>query len=181
MNDADQKLMVVDADAEAWRDLRWRVDVSIRYHSRRASFFGDLHRTTAFIGVMSGTAIVGSLSDIIPEWVAVAAATFITVMSAIDMVIGYSAMEQKHIELRNAFIRASRRIGADRSMAAYESIRSEMLTAEESEPPTYQALQLAAYNEVVMAQYPREKWADRLQHLHWFKRITGQLLRWDGI
>lgn len=174
-----------EALTKDWSDLLWQIDVSIRYHTRRAAYFGNLHKATALIGLLSGTAAVAAASEAFKEYlppsVTIPAILVIAVANAIDLLVGFSAMEAKHFGLRNAFIGARDCMVCAANRETHDQTKKQVLRIEQDEPAIYQALHLDVYNETLLATKPIEVAKAKRQPINLLQYLTRHIYRWQGI
>lgn len=161
-------------------ELLWAVQKSQRYHARRSAFFDRWHKTTLLVGMLGGSAVVASLGDLVPSWIALAGASLVAVLSGLDLVVGTGEMARKHNDLRRRFCELEREmqllpLADEAKLAAW---RGERLTIESDEPPAYVALDVLVENELARA-YAHLK--DQPPHsLTWLQRNTAHFLRWEN-
>ena len=175
----------MDSAAEALKDdvwlVTWAAQRSQRYHARRAAFFARWNEATAFAGICAASAVFGSFANVAWEWLAVAGALLMLVMSGVDLVAGAAEMSRKHDDLRRRFCELEADIcrTPEPSVADIAAWRAKRLTIEADEPGTYVALDLLCENELRRAhgyegtQGPRE--------VATWKALTSQLFRWDNL
>lgn len=162
-------------------ELLWAVQKSQRYHSRRSAFFDRWNKATAFAGLLGGTAVVASLGDKAPDWLALAGGVAVAVLSGIDLVVGTSEMARRHNDLRRRFceLESVMQRQPDADAAKLAEWKAERLSIESDEPPSYVALDILCENELIRA----SAHLDNTQHLHKLgplQRATAQILRWDN-
>lgn len=160
--------------------LLWAVQKSQRYHGRRSVFFDRLNKTTSLVGLLGGTAVVASLGETAPAWVALAGALAVAVLSGLDLVVGTSEMARRHNDLRRRFCELEAEMQAkphvdEMLLSAWKSKR---LAIESDEPPSYVALDILCDNELRRAY---GHLASEPPHpLPWLQRATAQFLRWEN-
>jgi len=148
---------------------------SIRYHDRRRAFFETLHRLTGALTVLLAGAV---LFDIArpgdnPAWL-LALAAIAAVLSAFDLVAGYSSRANRHADLKRRFVALESGIlAADTADATWQRLAADRLAIEADEPPIYRALDVLCHNELARAEgifdtYHLPAWAALTAHLfHW--------------
>jgi len=148
---------------------------SIRYHDRRRAFFETLHRLTGALTVLLAGSV---LFDIArpgdnPAWL-LALAAIAAVLSAFDLVAGYSSRANRHADLKRRFVALESGIlAADADDATWQDLAAERLAIETDEPPIYRALDVLCHNELARAEgisdtYRLPAWAALTAHLfHW--------------
>jgi hypothetical protein len=158
----------------------WAAQRSQRYHARRSHFFDRWNKATALSGVLAGSAVVASLGEQAPSWLAGLAAFVVVVLSGVDLVAGTSEMARKHNELRRRFCELeadiTRDIAPDEAkIAGWQARRLEI---EADEPPTYVALDLLCHNELARS-YPHLA-NDPPIKVGWFKAFTAHVFLWEN-
>lgn len=128
---------------------------SVRYHSKRAAFFGRVAKFctafSLFTGFGTAASVVASSSPIISASFGVAVAFF----SAIDLAFGFNNLERLHEDLKRRFIAFERSLtleGLDVSAQVMRMKMSERLAIEADEPTIIRTLDLVCYNEQIHAQ-----------------------------
>lgn len=170
--------------SKSWHELNFRVQVSIRYHTRRAVFFGNIHRAVKFFSILSATAaaaaVAKSIENVSTEIVLVSAAV-ISAVNALDLLIGFSTMEAKHFGLRNSFIGVQELMVGKPSQQAYEDGMRQVLRIEKEEPAIFQALHLDVINETLLATKTREVAKEHWEPIGRWQAFTRHFFRWQGI
>jgi len=135
-----------------WDDLLFNVRISIRYHSKRANFFGFLCKANTAISILCGSAVVTFVMSSSYHCVSIVLGAFVTLISTISLVWGWSFKEQLHSELKIRFIYL------EKSMSEHEKTENflkeyiaERLSIEASEPKIVRTLNTVCYNEQVIA------------------------------
>jgi hypothetical protein len=152
--------------------LSFGVRRSIRYHVKRQQFFDRLDAFTSFFNVVLGSAAVlallrGNPSTQVPvqnqglnlttfDWIGVYAAALVTILSAIELVVGYARKSRQHEKLGCKFIDLERRMITERndpnfSEANLAVLTGERLNIEAEEPPPKIALDSICHNELLRA------------------------------
>lgn len=169
--------MQPDIKKDRW-DVLWAVQKSQRYHARRHAFFDRWNKSTAFVGVLGGSAVIASMAQHAPPWLAAAGGLLVVVMSGLDLVVGTGHMARQHNDLRRRFCEMEADIARDPepgapTVAAWQARR---LAIEADEPPTYVALDLLCENELARS-YAHTSTKPRAI-LPWYKVITAQFVLW---
>jgi|GEM_PF-2065012 len=167
--------------AAVW-DVLWGVRRSQRYHARRRAFYTRWHQWTAFAGIMGGSAVIASLGDIVPQWVALCAALMVAALCAVDLIAKTADMAHVHNDLRCQFVELERRIGSrpdatENELAQWQAAR---LAIEAQEPPVHVALDILCENELIRATGGHLAQAP-LHRIHWFPRLTAHWLMWENV
>jgi hypothetical protein len=160
--------------SEAYDDLNFAVEKSVRYHQRRHAHYARLQKLIAFGIIVSGSAAFVQFSRH-PEWFGLVAA----ILGALDFVIGFSLRAREHAVLQKRFADLA---GEIRSTAtpSEEQIRQwkrRRMDIETEEPPLHYALEAWCDNEVSRA------WGwDRgsgLTPLSWWQRLMMNWLTYS--
>ena|SRR6266508_3456665 len=137
-------------------ELLFGVRRSIRYHVKRQQFFDRLNGLTSFFNVIFGSAAVVALIKTNIEYVGVPAAALVTVLSSIDLVVGYSRKARVHERLACKFIDLDKEIISRNNIDLTESelakFSAERLDIEADEPPVKVVLDSICHNEMCRAE-----------------------------
>jgi len=161
-------------------DLRFYLQRCVRYHMRRASFFTKWQRCTSFIGVLFGSAALAVLIDKVPDWIGLAAAFLVTVVSALDLVVGTGQHAWIHNDLRKRFLELEGRLSSEnhtRELVA--ELNGLVRRIEADEPPARELLNLLARNDVIRSWFPKERADKEVSDIGWFKRSSANFIDWD--
>lgn len=152
----------------------------IRYHERRASFYGFYDRLFNFLNIILGSSAIYAITAK-PEQAIYAAiiSLAITVVSTISLVFRLSIQENIHL----TFLREFHKIYNDAVMLdkntfyhyQLEKIRKERLELEADEPTKKYYIDFIAYNEQCMAMGYDEK--AKLK-LHWWHYCFANWTNW---
>lgn len=161
--------------------LLFAVRRSIRYHDRRRAYFDLLHRLSAGLTVLLASSVLfdATQSGESPWWM-IALAFIAAPLAAWDIVIGYTAHANVHLDLKKRWIKLEAEIlsGKDDEQT-WNHHETERLRIESDEPPVYRALDLLCHNEVARAEGvtdPKE-----FEALKWYKSATRHLWPWANI
>lgn len=170
-----------------WHKLLFSVRRSIRYHSRRESFFSRLHRTSSFINVILGTATVAAIlnttKNIWPPSVSLTGAALITGFSALDLVLGFADRAKQHAEFRRRFISIESCMTGAANERKIEECIKDRLVIEGTEPPKMFALDILCHNELMRADgYDLSDAEDvkHFRHVTLWQRLTANVWPWEG-
>ena len=162
--------------AKGFHDLRFDVDVSERYHSRRRGFFDFINNFTLFVVLIANTA---AFADVFPMIPLPETSLLTTVLVAITLVGRVSSRARDHDDLRRRFIELLQSMTKGREhmnkemLAAWEAKRLEI---EIGEPPINRVVHALCYNDVVkslsMDESKKKYVKVRLHH-----RLFGSLTR----
>ena len=136
-------------------ELRFDVDVSIRYHNRRRAFFDNLHKVTTFIGILGGSAGAVSFVAAIGQWwnygleLGLGFALVVAFVNALDLTVGFSERARTHDALYKKFVSHDAKIetAGEISEEQTRQLQSQRLLIEHDEPPIYNALYAQCQNE----------------------------------
>lgn len=151
------------------QQLLFTIRKSVRYHNARRQFYERIHSITAALCVTFGTATTfAALSGIGAYWAAGAAAV-VTLVSAIDLVVGTSARVRLHHDLARRFIGLEKLIIHKLHPNALDlrHWEAERLDIQADEPPARHVLDAMVYNELLQA-YGAD--ADQLIEVRWYQR-----------
>lgn len=167
---------------EEKRTILWSIQRSQRYHARRSSFFSRWNKSTAFAGIVGGSAVFASLGEALPAFVATAAAAAVVLISGADLVIGAADMARKHNDLRRRFCELEAEIvGIDSPQPADLSRwRSMRVSIEIDEPPTHVALNVLCDNELIRSRYEAERATELVHPIGTWKRLTAHFFIWEN-
>lgn len=156
-------------------DLLFGVRRSIRYHNRRRMFFDRFHLSTSAISVIFGSATIFTVLSNIGSLYTITAAAFITILSAIDLVVGSSKMARLHSDLSRQFIELEKEIIKQKeitedNIATLTGIR---LNIEANEPTPLKVLDSICHNELLRAMgYSKEYFLQ----IKWYQRWLAQMI-----
>lgn len=169
-----------DSTVDTLHSLLFGVRRSVRYHMRREAFFEAWHRIiTSACSVIFGSAVIGSLLTDIDNQLALYAAGVVTILAALDLVIGTAQMARLHNDLRRRFLDLEKRLCGAGELDApqLDALTRERLDIEADEPPVLRALDTICHNDLLRASgYPRE--SGTYVPLNWYQRCTAQLINW---
>jgi hypothetical protein len=155
------------------QQLLFTIRKSIRYHNVRRQFFERLHSITSALCVNFGTATMFALFFNAGAYWAAGAAALVTLLSALDLVIGTSTRVRLHHDLARRFIGLEKLIIHKLHPNALD-IRhweAERLDIQADEPPARQVLDAMIYNELLQAYGAN---AGQLIEVRWYQRWLAQ-------
>ena len=155
--------------------LLFGVRRSVRYHNRRRMFFDGfgLFKSACTVILGSGT-MVGILTSGGHAFTLLAAA-LITVLSAIDLVVGTSKAARLHSDLARRFIELEKEFLPEKATTRAELDRLEAarLTIEADEPPILRILDSVCHNELLRSMgYEDEVFLK----IFWFQRLFANFI-----
>lgn len=140
--------------SEDHHKLLFGVRRSIRYHSRRRSFFDHLSKTAAVLSAISGSATIIAILSPHPK-VAMSFAGAVAVISAINLVVSPAQAARSHHDFLKSFIGLEKDLVATSPEAMtqhqYNYLNSARLDIEAQEPPVLQVLDTICHNELIRA------------------------------
>ena len=100
----------METDTLSYHDLLFDIGRSVRYHNRRRAFFDRIDRLANMLSVIFGsTAVYGVLAQD-HQALALTAAALVTVLSAINLVVGSSQKARAHADFARRFIELEKRM-----------------------------------------------------------------------
>jgi hypothetical protein len=159
-------------------DKRWYRELfgvrrSIRYNARRRAFFDRLDQLTNMLAVIFGSAAVYGVLDSDHHTIALVASGVVTVISAINLVVGSSQRARKHDDLARQFTVLEREMIGEVSEDRLAYMKRARLEIEAEEPPVMHVLNCICHNEQMRAEgYPKED----LANIRWWQRAFSQVV-----
>ncbi|ASF48004.1 hypothetical protein [Methylovulum psychrotolerans] len=164
-------------------NLLFDIRRSIRYHERRKYFFYCIQNLVSFFAiVMAGVVIMDTVKDgITPRWM-MWVGVFAAVLSALDLVIGFSKNADLHSKLREKFADLEIDIiTGPPSGDEWIEYQKRRLIIEKDEPATYFAIDALCRNELLIADgFSQKQNASHFAKITFFQKITSQLFRWEN-
>ncbi len=158
-----------------YHELLFGVRRSIRYHNRRRSFYDRFNLfVNAFSLIMGSATVYGVLEEKAPQEIAIIAAMLVTILAAINLVVGSSRQVRVHHNLCKRFINLEKKITSsiEESSEQLAEFRSERLDIESEEPPVLHVLNTICHNELARAMgYGPEHFAKISFYQRWFANI----------
>lgn len=156
--------------ADRWHAMQFGVRRSIRYHQRRRGFFDGLDQFSNMLSVIFGSAaIYGVLAEGF-KGLALAASGLVTVLAAINLVIGSARRAREHSDFARRYVVLEKRLLAEPSEAEYLLVANERLDIEAEEPPVLHVLNSICHNEMMRAMgYQKSEQAK----IGWFQRLVS--------
>ncbi len=139
---------------KAYRDLLFGIRRSVRYHSRRRQHYEFFHKSVLFLALVLGFVTVAAFADAIgaewDTWMKALPAAAVSVLAALDLVIGTTTKSWQHADLLRQFIELERDMQL-RSQEPLDDLVREItgrrLQIEASEPPVLRVLDTICHNE----------------------------------
>lgn len=160
--------------------LLFSVRRSVRYHARREQFFDRSKSLTSALSVILGSAAVVALIKENLENVAIFAAALVTVLSSIDLVVGYSRKAVLHGRLAGKFIDLEKQVvsisRSEFSESQLADLTQQRLSIEAEEPQKKTVLDSICHNELLRA----EGISDEKEYVRiaWWQRLFAQFFDW---
>jgi hypothetical protein len=182
--DRRQEVMKIQDMNDEQYGLFFGVCRSIRYHDRRRAFFEQLHRISGGLTVLLAGSVLFDLSrpGQSAVWMTVLA-TVAALLAAFDIVIGYAAKANLHLDLKRRFCELEMSVvsGGD-SEEIWKSHQLARLRIEQDEPPIFRALDCLCHNELMTAQGYRKEDGDGLYvKLNNWQKFTRHFIYWGNL
>jgi hypothetical protein len=159
--------------SKRWYKELFGVRRSIRYNARRRAFFDRLDQLTNMLAVIFGSAAVYGVLDADHHVVALVASGIVTIMSAINLVVGSSQRARKHDDLARRFSALEQEMIGEESDEKLAYMKRKRLEIEAEEPPVMHVLNCICHNEQMRAEgYPKED----LASIRWWQRVVSQVV-----
>lgn len=151
-------------------ELLFGVRRSIRYHNRRREFFETFNTSiTALSLIASSATVYGVLQS---QNLAMIAGATVTILTAINLVIGSAKRAGLHHDLSRRFLTLEKKMLIEPDAELLKSWFAERLDIEADEPPVLRVLDLICHNELARAMgYSKEHFAK----IAWYQRTFANL------
>lgn len=165
--------------------LLFDVRRSARYHDRRRAFFERMHQVTAALTILLAGSVLFDIAKPgdSPGWMQVLA-ILAAILSACDMVVGYSSKAGMHRDLKARFgtLEISM-LSGDGLPQTWIEHQNERLRIELDEPPIYKAVDLLCRNELLRAEGIKDTGDQDSQFakVNDYQRLTRHLFHWADI
>ncbi len=155
-----------------WHNQSFDIRRSIRYHLRRRAFFDRLDQMTNMVSVIFGSTAVFGVLEQDYKVLALSAAGVVTVLSAINLVMGSAQRARAHSDFVRQYIELEKRLSLEQpSETLLRGVIDARLSIEAEEPPVLRVLDVICHNEQMRAMgYPREE----LVKVRWWQRAFSQ-------
>lgn len=133
-------------------ELLFAVRRSVRYHTRRRMFFERWHLATSASAVVFGSATAMGILTRAGEHYTLGAALLITILAAVDLVVGTAKTARLHEDLTRRFIDLEKEL--EREGATEEVVKDvtiKRLEIEADEPPKMSVLDIICHNDICRA------------------------------
>lgn len=134
-------------------ELLFSVRRSVRYHMRRVAFFDAFNTSVQVLSLAFGSITVYTLLQRADPAISATVAALVTVVAAVNLVVGSTRKARKHQDLAKAFIALEREITREKTPTD-ENLRrwtDKRLEIEAEEPPVLRVLDSICHNELVRA------------------------------
>ena len=149
-------------------DLLFGVRRSIRYHNRRRQFFETFNSSvTALSLVFSSATVYGVLQS---HNIALIAGSVVTMLTAINLVIGSAKKASLHHELSRRFLTLEKKMLLQPDIESMKLWTEERLDIEADEPPILRVLDLICHNELARAMGCDKKY---FADVSWYQRLCS--------
>lgn len=157
-----------------WQKLQFDIRRSIRYHNRRCVHFDRLDKLTNMISVVFGSAAVFGVLERQYQSLALTAAATVTIISAINLVMGSSIRARDHADFARRFVALEKELVITKpSEEAIRQLMIKRLDIESDEPPVLRVLDCLCHNEEMRAQgYP----SDQLVKIAWWQALFSPVI-----
>jgi len=160
------------ADEAKLTQLEFSVSVSVRYHSKRRSWFDALARWPSVVSLVAGSAAFVSISQGMPTLATVASAAT-ALFGGANLVFGFAERARRHDELVRKFTLLAAEI-AETATPSHSELRRWMgakYRIEADEPTPNNVLNVLCHNEESEA---RGYGPEHLYHVRWWQRAAVQ-------
>ena len=157
-----------------WHKMQFDIRRSIRYHNRRCAHFDRLDKLTNMVSIVFGSAAVFGVLERDYQALALTAAALVTIISAVNLVVGSSLRARDHADFARWFVELEKElVGSEPSPATLKHLTIRRLEIEANEPPVLRVLDCLCHNEEMRAQgYPVEQ----LARIRWWQALLAPLL-----
>ncbi len=139
-------------------ELRFELEVKVRYHDKRRSFFDLWHKTVSWISVFAGSAAAVAFwtwiddAGVETKWLGVVGGMALAAVNALDVIVGFAERARLHDALYRRCVELDVRVlKCDGSPDELRSAEADLLMIERDEPPGYYALYSDCWNDTVDA------------------------------
>lgn len=139
-------------------DLLFDVRRSVRYHTRRRHHYDVMHRCVLFVALVFSSATVvtfaGEVSKDWDLWVKSLPAVLVSILAALDLVLGTTTQSWLHADLARQFIDLERQLETRKGEPfdiLLPEITDKRLQIEATEPPILRVLDTLCHNEMIRA------------------------------
>ena len=154
-----------------------------RYHDRRRAHYEFMHRLTNLFTVLTSGLVLTSFADIaLPYWLA-ALGGVAGVLSATDLIVGYSRSADLHRDLKRRWNSLQQKLcSVFPEQTNISNLEVEKLCIESDEPAIYRALDVMCHNELLVAlNYDIKDPQTHHTTLPWYKTYTANFVRWADV
>ncbi len=145
-------------------DILFGVRRSVRYHDRRHRFYLGCHKLVIFFALLFGSATIMAFGSALggsqPLWVKLLPAVLSTLLTALDLTVGFVDKAWRHKDLARRHRGLEKRVisaGEDAPQKVLNDINAERLDIEADELPVLRTLDRLCRNELMQAMgYPME-------------------------
>lgn len=156
--------------ADRWHAMQFGVRRSIRYHQRRRGFFDRLDQFSNMLSLIFGSAAIYGILEQDFKALALAASGLVTVLAAINLVIGSAQRARAHSDFARRYVELEKRMLAKPSEEECLRVAEERLGIEAEEPPVLHVLNSICHNETMRAMGYKK---DELAKIGWLQRLLA--------
>ena len=161
-------------------ELKWRADVSVRYHSRRQGFYNFCHWLAMMVVVLASSASVAAVAGALDElgWFRLSLPAAATFFGLLDFLSGFAVKAERHRSLVGNFIIIEQQLVKLRSTMTEEAlvdVETNILTIEAGEPRVRRVVHAICYNEALIA---AERDRTYLVPITFMQRLLANLVDW---
>lgn len=162
-----------NSDAEF--DILFSVRLSIRYHDQRLAHFDRLHRLSNAVTILLAGVIFMEIGGAESPWYVQTFAAFGAILTAADLVVGFSKAADLHRNLKRRFCELE--IALMSKTCSAEEAQLERRKIETDEPPIYTALSILCRQELCIA----HECENVYEPLRGWPKVTAQWLHWPNV
>lgn len=153
---------------KAKKSLRFDLQRSIRYNSKRRAFFEFWDKATNFLTLLTGSStVVALLADV--EQLQLISSITVAVLSVLSLSIGFGQRATERAEFANQFtVLVNQLEQLPLTQALIDRVKAEMNTLDAKEPAPLIVLEQICYNEQLRVEgFP----AERMTPIGWYQRL----------
>mgnify|MGYP000547076748 CR=1 FL=1 len=148
----DPEASTADAASNRLWELEWKIQLSGLYHARRERFLDGCDKWAKFVAAIGGAAAFAQFKgdSNIGAWIS----AFISVISTLSLVFGFSTKARKHYDLARDFKKLEAELaalGRDVTDMQLDEFKKRYLLVETGEPSSLSALVTDCHNQLCKA------------------------------
>ena len=148
----------MNEETDSYDDLLFDVRRSVRYHTRRRHHYDVMHKCVLFVALVFSSATVvtfaGEVSKEWDLWAKSLPAVLVSILAALDLVLGTTTKSWQHADLARQFIDLERQLETRKNESLdilLPEITDKRLQIEATEPPILRVLDTLCHNEMLRA------------------------------